>query len=322
LALARRRLELAHQRGDPRLAGQALAALARWQDHATAPAEVLLTRATIQQYLHDFDGALLTLRQLTARADGARLAQAWLTMATILRLQGSYADSDAACRQVAAAGAPLYSTACLAENDGLRGRTAPARQALAGLLADPGLATATAAWLYTSLAELEARDGRDRAADAAFRQALALGADDYTRISYADFLLDQQRPGAALQVLAGQPHSDAVLLRLAIAGTRAAAPGAAAAVNELRERIALSNQRADARLLHGREQAMFALAIDGAAASAVTLARGNLTRQREALDLLLAARAARAAGDRQASAQVRQLQQKMGLHDRRLDALF
>ena len=72
---------------------------------ATAPAEVLLMRATLQQYLHDFEASVASLRQLLARPGEAGRAQAWLTLATVLRVQGRYAESDEACRGVAAAGA-------------------------------------------------------------------------------------------------------------------------------------------------------------------------------------------------------------------------
>ena len=103
--VAQRELDRARQAGDPRFAGLALAALRPWPDAATAPAEVLLMRATLQQYLHDFDASVASLRQLLARPGEAGRAQAWLTLATVLRVQGRYAESDEACRGVAAAGA-------------------------------------------------------------------------------------------------------------------------------------------------------------------------------------------------------------------------
>ena len=67
----------------------------------------------------------------------------------------------------------------------------------------------------------------------------------------------------------------------------------------MRERIALANQRPAASKFHGREQAMFALTIDRAPARALELARGNVEQQREAIDVLVLAEAARASGDSQ-----------------------
>ena len=65
--VAQRELDRARQAGDPRFAGLALAALRPWPDASTAPAEVLLMRATLQQYLHDFEASVASLRQLLAR---------------------------------------------------------------------------------------------------------------------------------------------------------------------------------------------------------------------------------------------------------------
>jgi hypothetical protein len=322
VSVARRDLERAREAGDPRFAGLALAALRPWPDAATAPAEVLLSRATLQQYLHEFDASLTSLRQLVARPGGDRMAQAWLTLATVLRVQARYGESDDACRRVSLAGAQLYAAACLAENAGLRGNVAEARKTFGGLLADPRQPPSTRGWLLTSLAELEQRDGRAAAADAAFRGVLQLGPDSYAAVDYADFLIEQQRPAEALQVLKDETRTDAVLLRLAIAGTKANAAAAARDVAEMRERIALANQRPDAQKFHGREQAMFALFVEDDTARALQLARGDVAQQREAIDVLVLALAARASREPAALDEARRLKASLGLHDRRIDALL
>jgi predicted Zn-dependent protease len=240
----------------------------------------------------------------------------------VLRVQGRYADSDAACREVARAGAQLYATACLAENAALRGDVAAARKSFEAMLADTRLPASTRGWLTTSLAELEERDGRVAAADAAYRAVLRLGPDTYAAIAYADFLIAQRRPAEALKVLKDETRTDTVVLRLAIAGTLAKAPDGARDVAEMRERIALANERPEARIFHGREQAMFALVVERAPERALALARGDVARQREPLDLLVFAEAARASGQADAIAEARQLKASIGLHDRRIDALL
>lgn len=322
MTVARRDLERAREAGDPRLAGLALAALRPWPDAATAPSEVLLMRATLQQYLHEFDTSVASLRQLLARPGGERMAQAWLTLATVLRVQGRYPESDQACRRVGLAGADLYAQACLAENAGLHGDVATARQTFESLLADPRLPPAARGWLLTSLAELEQRDGRIGPADKAFKDVLQLGPDSYAAVSYADFLIEQRRPAEALAILKDETRTDAVLLRLAIAGSRAGAATAARDVAEMRDRIALANERPDAQKFHGREQAMFALWVDRDSARALQLARGDVEQQREALDVLVFAQAARASGDPAALDEARKLRARLGLHDRRVDALL
>jgi len=190
------------------------------------------------------------------------------------------------------------------------------------LLADARLAPATRGWLLTSLAELEERDGHVAAADAAYRAVLRIGPDTYAALAYADFLIAQKRAAEALVVLKDETRSDTVLLRLAIAGTLAHAPSAERDVAEMRARIELANERPDARIFHGREQSMFALAIDRDAARALELARGDVARQREPVDLLVLAQAARASGRREALDEARQLKATLGLHDRRIDALL
>ena len=320
--VARRYLDRAREGGDPRFAGLALAALRPWPDAATAPGTVLLMRATLQQYLHEFDASVTSLHQLLARPGSEREAQGWLTLATVLRVQGRYADSDDACRRVSSAGSQLHASACLAENAALRGDVAGARKSFEGLLAAPGVPAATRGWLLTSLAELEERDGRAPAADAAYRSVLGLGPDSYAAIAYSDFLIAQGRPAEALKVLKNETRTDAVVLRLAIAGTRARAPGADRDVAEMRDRINLANQRPEAKKFHGREQAMFALFVDAAPQRALELARGDVEQQREALDLLVLAQAAKASGDAKAIDEARRLKTSQGLHDKRIDALL
>ena len=323
LGVAQGYLDQAHELGDPRFVGLAMSAIAGWTDEATMPDAVLMMRAVLQQYLHQFDASAASLKRLLARPSALPRPQAWLTLATVRRVQGRYGESDAACKQVAAAGTALHAEACLAENAALRGEVDRARTVFAGLLASQrDAAPSTQAWLLTSLAELEQRAGKAAAADAAFKAVLKLEPDPYATLAYADFLIEQKRPAQALALLKGQARSDAVLLRLAIAGVQARAPTAKADADEMRERIALANQRPDAKVAHGREQAMFALQVDGQPTRALELARGNVSQQREPLDLLVFAQAARAAADATALAEVRKLTQEMGLHDQRVEALL
>ena len=123
-------------------------------------------------------------------------------------------------------------------------------------------------------------------------------------------------------MLKDQARSDAVVLRLAIAGTQAKLGSAAADVAEMRERILLANQRPDAKVFHGREQAMFALFVEGRPEQALELARGNVAQQREPLDLLVLAQAARASGQAAALQEAQRLTKEVGLRDARVQALL
>ena len=65
----------------------------RWERcppcRAAAPPAVLVMRATVAQFLHDFDAAEATLKSALALQPGN--AQGWLTLATLLRVRGRYA---------------------------------------------------------------------------------------------------------------------------------------------------------------------------------------------------------------------------------------
>ena len=320
-ALARRYLDQARDQGEPRFAGRALAVLQAWPDVSKAPDEVVLMLATVQQFLHDFDGSASNLEQLVKRQPGH--AQGWLTLATIRRVQGRYADSDKACGALAAIpAAALYAQACQAENLGLRGEFAKSRESIRQLLATPQLPSGTQTWLLTTLAETEARAGRNAEAEKTYRAALRLQPDDYTSLSFADFLMDGARPADAMEVLKRMSRTDAVVLRLAMAGTRLKAPGAARDAQEMRDRVTQANLRPQAQTLHAREQAMFALVVENQPERALSLARTNVTLQREPIDVLLLAQTARAAGQPEAVREAERLRNEMGLKDARLDALL
>ncbi len=322
-------LDLARSQGDARYAGQAAAALQAWDATpiAQTPPAVLVMRATVAQFLHDFDGAETLLKAALARRPAD--PQGWITLATVLRVRGRYDESDAACRALGRVGPALYGVACLAENAGLRGNHAAARDALRGLLADPSLAGApqagTRQWLWTSIAEIEELAGRPAEADAAYRKALAAERSGYLLLAYSDFLQRAGRSREIPSLLAKEARSDAVLLRLAIAHTSAGKPQASRAVvpeaEELRERFEAAALRPGTTAQHAREEAMFALDVQGDAKRAVELARLNLRLQREPIDLLVFARSASAAGDAAARDEAKALMREIGLKDARVDAI-
>lgn len=308
--LARSRAE-----GDPRPAGRALTLLRPWSKDPNAPAAAVVALATVEQYLHDFDSAIKRLEALVAR-DAAQ-PQAWLTLATMYRLQGRYDVSNKACAQLAQLRVALHAAACAAENDALRGHHDAARKTFESLLAQTTDA-GTRSWLFTSLGELEQRAGRADAAERALRAALAATpGEGYATLVLADQLLSRRKFDDALRVLASQPRSDSVLVRVVRANQALGRPEAGDEAAQLRDRFADAALRADAA--HAREVAMFVLHVDGDAARALQLAKTNLRVQKEPVDLLLMAQTARAAGDAAAQAEVRQLAGTIGMVDRRLD---
>jgi predicted Zn-dependent protease len=314
---ARALIEEARATGDPRPVGRAMALLQPWVEQPAADPQAVLMMATAEQYVHDFDRAIDRLQRLSARAPS--LPQLWLTLATLQRLKGRYGESDQNCARLIALGASLHGQACLAENAALRGDFVGARATLQRLLAataDPSLRN----WLFTTLAETEERAGRVAEAESGYRAALAAEPGGYAAIACADFLIRQGRGPEARAVLQGEPRSDAVLLRLALADP-ADAVGRRAAT-ELRDRFAQAAERPGAAAVHSRERAMYLLHVAHDARAALAMARLDLKLQREPADLLVMAEAAKAVGDASAQRELRRLTEEMDLHDERIAALL
>ncbi len=339
--LARRYFELAAAEGDPRYVGQAQAALRPWWGTGVAkpavaagtspatgkvaepaspaidpPPQVRVLRAMLLQYEHQFDAAVLDLEAaLRAQPDNA---EAWSWLAAIHMVRADYAAARRACERLVPLVTPLIGVACTAYVDSLTGRAAAAAQALrAALAADRGAAPEQSLWALTRLAEIEALQGAVGPAEAAFREALALGlADTYLLAAYADFLLDRGRPAEVLSLLKDRARADVLLLRLGVAAQASGDVAEAGWRRELGARFDAARARGDTS--HQKEESRFVLAFQGrlpaanvaaaakaadrpeadaAAKRALDLAAKNWAEQREPADariLLEAAVAARA----------------------------
>ncbi len=318
--LARRYIAAARTDGDPRYLGYAQAVLAPWRDRPQAPLQLRVLRATILQSMHQFPAALAEL-DAVLRVDRNH-AQAWLTRATILQVQGDYPQAKSSCAKLYALAPELVSVACIAGVAALNGQAAQGYALLRAVLgrnadADPEIK----GWAWTLLAEMAARRGSDSAAEEHFRQALAAnGADAYLLGAYADFLLDRNRPREVLALLAERTRNDALLLRYAIALKRLDAPGAGEQIEILRSRFAAAMLREDP--LHRREQARFELQLLNHPETALRLAQQNWQVQKEPADARVFLEAAAAAGDRSAARPVLDWLRQTGLQDRALAPLL
>jgi Tfp pilus assembly protein PilF len=300
MEVARRSLEAARTRGDPRFLGQAQAALApRWTG-ADVPEPMLLLRATVKQSQHDFAGALVDLDRLLATRPAH--SQARLTRAVVLTVVGRYADARADCAALARLASALVVAACDATPASLSGAAAAA---YATLMAAPLRAYDDAAvreWALTVAAEVAARQGDDAAAEAHFVAALALAPHDaYLKGAYADFLLDRGRAPEVVPLLRADTRNDGLLLRLALAEARL--PDARASCEshraDLAARFDAARQRGES--MHRREEARFRLDLLNDAKAALALALANWSVQREAADLRILVDAARATKDSNAA---------------------
>lgn len=316
-AMARRHYERALRYAEPRESGLARSALGQWWDRPDAPVPVLLIRAAIRQHEHDFAGALGDLRNALA-ADPSSI-QAWLSQAAILQTVGRLEEATGSCRRVAYLSGSIAGQVCLADLASLQG-DATALDRIGRQLDHRRLADAERRWVMTVAAEMAERLGRNAEAERYFREAMAGDTTTYTRVAYADFLLQQGRAGEVEALLLPSPPTDAVLLRRALAMKRTGDPRTAAATADLRGRFDSAAGRAESP--HLREMARFALEVEGDVDAAVDLARRNWLQQKEPADALLLARAARAAGRPGDAEPVRAFVREAGLLDVRLHELL
>ena len=297
--------------GDPRYIGHAQAVLQRWWREADPPPPVRVMRAIVLQYDHRFDEALADLdAAVRAEPDDAH-AWAWITAIHLVR-----ADLDrarVACERLGELASDLVGAACAAQIDALSGRAAQAATSLREALhADRDADPALRLWALTRLAETEVLRGNTRAAERAYRDALALRRRDvYLLAAYADFLLDDGRAAEVMALQKDQTRADVLLLRLAIAADATRDPRRDALARELAARFDAARARGDTS--HRKEESRFALAVLGDADRALSLARQNYAQQREVADARLLLEAALAARQREAAQPVLQWMAATGI---------
>ena len=197
LANARRYIEVGQTYSDPRAYGYAQSALGKWWSANPAPTEVLVMRARILQFRHEFPAALAQL-EAALRADQFD-PNAWLLFASISQVQGNVRAARAACLKLIPMADPLVGATCAASTAALGGHGDAAEPLLSNALQQASAASpAERAWAWTTLAEIRARGDDDAGAEAAFGEALRVSPDDvYARAAYTDLLLDLNCPREA-----------------------------------------------------------------------------------------------------------------------------
>ena len=319
LRLAQGYLELGRVTGDPRYAGYAQAALAPWWRLEQAPQAVMVLRATLRQRLHQFDAALADLA--TVLKTHPRNVQARLTRATVLQVQAVYEGAREECRALQNLTQELVWAACLTSVNGATGQLRESyRQLRAALDRYPNAQPGLQSWVLTSLAEMAARAGMVREAEAHFGAALALdAADNYLLAAYADFLLDFDRSQEVVALLRDKTRADPLLLRYALALQAQNSKELPAQVEQLRDRFEASRLRGDR--VHLREEARFTLHLLNAPQAALTLAQKNWQVQKEPADVRILLEAALAADDAAAVDAVKEWLKNSQLEDVQLQRI-
>ena len=282
VALARRYFERAGAEGDPRYVGYAEAVLKPWWDMREPPPSVLVMRAALRQYRHDFPGALADLGRALARDPTD--TRAWSLQMAIHLVQADYPAARRDCARLGPLVPELISAGCDAFIDGITGRARAAHDALGAALARATDASAEQKlWTSTRLAEMAWRLNDPRLAESHFRRALALDvSDSFLLAAYADFLLDYGRPQEVIALLKDHTRADPLLLRLTLAEQAINAPGLRAHSSALADRYAAARLRNDTT--HEQEESRFSLHVLKRPEDALRLAQRNWQVQREPRD--------------------------------------
>lgn len=284
--LATRYYRLAQRDGDPRFIGYAQAVLAPWAGRADAPTEILVARALLAQFVHDFAGAERDLGRVIEREPRHLAARSYRAILNLVQAKFEAARDD--CEALAASARGLVIAACEPTVRAVTGGAAGAYRDLESALArHPDAPTNERFWVRTRLAEIAARLGERAAAEAHFKAALAMGIDDqYLLATYAEFLLDAGRAREVVDLLRDRTRNDVLLLRLALAEKAVGAPALKEHVELVAARIDAARRRGDE--LHLSDEATFELTFRNDAAKAARLARRNWdSGQREPADVRL-----------------------------------
>jgi tetratricopeptide (TPR) repeat protein len=299
LEIAGRYFDMAVAQGDPRYVGYASAAIVPLAQSAAGNAGYWLIRGLIEQYSHNFSGALQSLTKAGELNPQAPDPIAW--RAAIYMVQARYSEALSECTRLVPLAHPLHAQGCTAYVEGNTGHLQAAYDALAKELAASGtVAPELALWVHTRLAEMAIRLQRFDQAESHFKQALSLGVTDQFLLgAYSDFLLLRKRPAEVVKLLADWERSDILLLRLGLAGKAMSHPRAADWASQLRDRFDAAALRGDR--LHEQEAARFELDIEGNATKALDYAARNYTQQKEARDAEILMRTALAANQPKAA---------------------
>jgi tetratricopeptide (TPR) repeat protein len=294
LELARGYIATGQRESDPRFIAYAQAILAPWLARAQPPLAALVLEATALQYLHRFEAALALLDRALARSPLD--AQAWLTRAALLELQGNYPGARRACAHLTRSLDALVAITCLASVNGRSGALDASYAMLRRVAAtDARLPVQVRTWALAVRADLAGRLGDAGAAEADLRAALEIApADAYLEATYADLLLRLGRDAEVIALLRGAEAKDALLLRLAIAAVRTRSPEGARWAQMYAERMGAAERDGDNT--HLREKAMFLLEVRHDARAALAAAAENWRTQREPADLSVYVKAAQQAG--------------------------
>jgi hypothetical protein len=240
----------------------------------------------------------------------------------VLQVQGRYPAARDDCLELQRLVDEVVATTCLTSVASVTGQLHDSYRQLQRVLeSHPEADPAIRSWSVTALAQMAVQANLTAAAQAHFRDALALDPSDFYLLgAYTDFLLDQRRPAEVTRLLADKTRADPLLLRYALALEAQRSPELPLATQQLRERFEASRLRGDR--VHLREEARFTLHVLGDAQRALQLAKENWAVQKEGADVRILLEAALALRDRQTLSSINDWLRNSRLEDARIQQLM
>ena len=321
LDLARQYFNLALDSGDFRYVGYAEAALSAWRTAppAKVPPDVLVMRAQLLQYRHQFQPALALFDAALAQDPNHRRALGWRAAVNMVTARYDAVRED--CRRLRELGEALQATGCAAYLDATLGKARSSYDALnSALSSEPNVRPTLRLWTLTVLAEIARRLGDYAASERHYRAALALDdSDQYVLAAYTELLTHQRRWDEVVSLLRKWERSDVLLLSLTRAERALGKPEAQARAAVLRARFADAALRSDSTNV--QDEAWFRLEFESDPKGALALALQNWSVQKEPRDAELVLEAALASRDPGAAAPVLEWMAKTGIEDPQLKEL-
>lgn len=302
--LSRAYIDYGRETGDARYLGRALAVIGPWLDQNPVPLQALLLKATILQSRHKFQASRVILQDIL-KIDPDN-GQAWLTLASVYQIQGDLIAARHACARLMGGMDALVAASCIGGLDAVSGRARDGYEVIQLLLKQESpKAVIIRAWAEGLLADAARyHGGEDEIADAHYKAALQLApGDNFLLATYGDFLLDQNRPQAVIELVGNYRQSDTSFLRLVLAEAMLKLPQAAADTQDMARRFHDLELRGDTTL-YAREQARFVLVLQHDPARALKIAEEDWTIQRAPEDARIYLEAALASDTPEAAAPV------------------
>lgn len=315
--VAARYIRIGDREGDPRFYGYAQAALGPWWQDDHAPPTVLGLRAKLKEKDHQYQAALDDLALLLRQQP--QDAQALIEVVNLHRVLGQYDEARQVIQRVRGMDQPLTLLLCEIPLRALTGQAPQAYEATEQTLPVaqekfPGVLP----WLRITQADIARALGRHQAAEDHFAQALEQTPNDPTLLrAYGDFLLQQQRPDQALQLLRDHTADNGILLLAAIAAKQSGeAQLADQWTDQLQDRFEEIRLRGGTP--HGRFESRYALELREDPPRALGIALENWDRQKEMQDARAVLAAALAAGQPDRASPVLEFLQRHATQDAEL----